>query len=217
MCGRFFLTHDVVFGGLTLSVTDGSKTGSAESSWTAGDIRPMDHAIVVANNRNRQPSLFSMRWGYQTDKGQLIINARAETAAEKALFIDGINNRRCAIPFSGYYEWRQVGRERLKYAISAEGEAQTFLAGIYRFEKQQPVFVVLTCEPSASVKHIHNRMPVILTKAAAEKWLQFSENASCIVNQACGRLSPQLIEGTEPIFDFLSEADMAGFRDRLEE
>ena len=101
----------------------------------------------------------------------LVFNARSETAAEKALFADGMKQRRCLIPADSYFEWEHLGKKKQKYEITPNGSAGFCLAGIYRIEQGIAVFSILTREPAESISFIHDRMPVILPTAAASDWL----------------------------------------------
>ena len=112
-----------------------------------------------------------MKWGYGLSNGKLVFNARSETAAEKALFADGMRQRRCLIPADSYFEWEHSGKEKQKYEIAPEGASGFCLAGIYRMEGRQAVFSILTREPADSISFIHDRMPVILPTAVAADWL----------------------------------------------
>ena len=136
-----------------------------------GDIFQGDIAAVVASNRQLQPQPFAMEWGYHLSDGKRIINARSETAARKAVFADGIRQRRCLIPARHYYEWEKTDGRKVKYAIAPEGSAGFYLAGIYRIEAGKPVFTVLTRSAADSIAFIHERMPVILPGEVATDWL----------------------------------------------
>lgn len=76
----------------------------------AGEARPTDVVPVLASNREGGRSVFPMRWGFRLEgtKPTLLINARAETAAQKPTFRDAWAAHRCAIPASGYYEWHRT-------------------------------------------------------------------------------------------------------------
>ena len=50
-----------------------------------------------------------MKWGY-SGYGNKVINARSETAFEKPMFRKSMQERRCLLPASGYYEWRHAQR-----------------------------------------------------------------------------------------------------------
>ena len=55
-----------------------------------GEVNPGDVAAVIASNRKLVPQAFGMKWGYKLPDGKLIFNARSETAAQKAMFADGM-------------------------------------------------------------------------------------------------------------------------------
>lgn len=81
--------------------------GKAESAGEAvktGEVFPSDTAAVIANNRQLKPAAFPMRWGFERKGGGLVINARSETAAEKQLFRESAQLRRCLIPASCNFE-----------------------------------------------------------------------------------------------------------------
>ena len=89
------------------------------------------------------PAVFAMKWGYKLPSGQVIINARSETAAEKPLFREGLRHRRCVVPATNYFEWDKRGAEKIKYAINLEDEPVLYMAGIYRVEGGWLVFSML--------------------------------------------------------------------------
>lgn len=136
-----------------------------------GEVNPGDVAAVIASNRKLEPQAFGMKWGYKLPDGKLIFNARSETAAQKAMFADGMRQRRCLIPADCYYEWQKTGQGKQKYQIAPTNTNGFFLAGIYRIEQGFPVFSVLTKEPVESIAFIHNRMPVILPNEIIKDWL----------------------------------------------
>lgn len=149
-----------------------------------GDVIPGDIAAVIANNRKLQPQPFGMLWGYRLSNGKMVYNARSETAAEKALFADGIAHRRCLIPAAHYYERQTIKNEKKQYAFYPKKDKGMLLAGIYRFENNQPVFSVLTRSPADEIAIIHNRMPVILPREAISDWLNPKYRAEEILNTA---------------------------------
>jgi len=169
MCGRFYIPENDTPEELQ-AVIDALERRQG-TPVRRGEIRPADRAPVVAGNRQHIPTPFLMRWGYTLPGGRLVFNTRSETAAQRPLFADGVNQRRCLIPAAHYYEWEQRGRERIRYAIRPEGQRMLWLAGIYRFEDDMPVFSVLTRSPSEEIAFIHDRMPVILPPQAARDWL----------------------------------------------
>ena len=151
-----------------------------------GEVNPGDIAAVIASNRKLEPQAFGMKWGYRLPDGKLIFNARSETAAQKAMFADGMRQRRCLIPADCYYEWQKTAQGKQKYQLAPSDANGFFLAGIYRIEQGSAVFSVLTKEPVESITFIHHRMPVILPKEAMSDWLNPRYNGLEILNAAVG-------------------------------
>lgn len=148
-----------------------------------GEIRPNDMAAVIAPSSSGKIIAFPMIWGYHVKGiGQPLFNARVESAAEKKTFSSDWLRHRCVVPATGYYEWEHIGqlngkrKTGDKYAIHPQGSTATWLAGLYRIEKEQdfyyPVFTILTREPGEAVRRIHDRMPVILPKSEIADWIR---------------------------------------------
>ena len=116
--------------------------------------------------------------------GKLIINARSETAAEKPMFRDGMQQRRCLLPASHYFEWEKRQREKIKYAIKPSGSDMLFMAGLYRIEGNKARFTILTRTPADNISFIHDRMPVILPKEAMNDWLNPKYAAVDVIRSA---------------------------------
>ena len=103
MCGRFFID-----GAAEREVKRiARRTGSSDSklfSDVRRDIRPAERAAILAPE-GREIEAVSMRWGFPSrGSGQLLINARAETAMERPAFSESVMRRRCIIPAAGFYE-----------------------------------------------------------------------------------------------------------------
>ena len=111
MCGRFFLADSDNSGELRSIIDQLNRRGAIVKT---GEIFPTDTVPVLANNRNRRVMPFSMQWGYTLPDDRLLINARSETAGEKALFQDAMRQHRCLIPATNYFEWEKRGREKIK-------------------------------------------------------------------------------------------------------
>ena len=154
-----------------------------------GEVNPGDIAAVIASNRKLQPQAFGMKWGYKLPDGKLIFNARSETAAQKAMFADGMRQRRCLIPADCYYEWQKTGQGKQKYQIAPTDANGFFLAGIYRIEQGIPMFSILTKEPVESIAFIHNRMPVILPNEIIKDWLNPQYHGQELLNAALRNMS----------------------------
>lgn len=139
-------------------------------------------AVHTVRSGDGQRSLSAMRWGFlphwyktPTD-GPLLINARAESIAEKPAFRDAARARRCLIPASGFYEWtKDADGNRLPWFIApAEGEVLA-LAGIWQdWEhdgQQLRTCAIVTTGAAGEMEKIHHRMPVVLSPADWGLWL----------------------------------------------
>ena len=145
---------------------------------TSGEIFPTDIVPVIAPDKNGQRAVFPMIWGFKTQTGSSMFNARLETASVKPSFRDAWKNCRCIIPASWYYEWQHFvssdGKEKTgdKFMIQPKGQSMTCLAGLYKIEDGFPYFTVLTREPSSDMKLIHDRMPLILPPEWIDDWIR---------------------------------------------
>ena len=164
MCGRYYIAEDDAAEELRQIIEAVNRRNP--DAKTSGEIRPGDTVPVLANSPSLQPGAYAMHWGYTLPDGKLLFNARSETAAEKAIFKDGMTQRRCLIPATCYFEWEHRGKEKIKYAIAPQNSSMIYLAGIYRKEGSHASCTILTREPADSIAFIHNRMPVILPSKA---------------------------------------------------
>lgn len=158
---------------------------------TSGEVFPDSLVPVIAFSKAGKKAVFPMLWGYHVEGiARVIANSRAESAAEKPLFRDSWAMHRCIIPASWYYEWEHIptanGRTRAgdKYAIMPSGGKLTCLCGLYRMENGYPHFVILTREPGEAVAAIHDRMPMILSEADAESWIDPNRNPHVLLSAA---------------------------------
>ncbi len=109
----------------------------------------------------------------------VIINTRAETAAEKPMFKGPLRSRRCVIPSTGFYEWAHAGgkQQKDKYLLTEPGKDMLYMAGMVDSFKdesggRQDAFTILTTAANDSVAPLHDRMPVILRTDELEAWLR---------------------------------------------
>lgn len=125
-----------------------------------------------------------MEWGYTLPDGRRIINARSETAHEKAMFRDGLKNRRCLIPASNYFEWEKREKEKIKYDIRPAGNGTLYMAGLYLIEGNKAVFTILTREPAENIAFIHDWMPLLLPDEMKMDWLNLRFDALDVMKSA---------------------------------
>ena len=181
MCGRFTLTVDPdelqdAFPGLTLPA-DHPPTPRY-------NIAPSQPVAVITNNGKNTLEFF--RWGlipsWAKDPaiGNRLINARAETLADKPSFRTAFKRRRCLIPADGFYEWRKdPGGKTPMYIRLKSGDPFAF-AGLWEAWHSAEDETLLTCTiitttPNSLMEKIHDRMPVILKPDAYDRWLDPAE------------------------------------------
>ncbi|MHA1908622.1 MAG: SOS response-associated peptidase [Candidatus Thorarchaeota archaeon] len=175
MCGRFSLLTNVKV------LIERFKIDEAEvRPEPRYNVAPAQMVTAVIDAASRH--LVSMRWGliphWAKDPkiGSKMINARAETVAEKGVFKPALKKRRCLVLADGFYEWQKVGSTKKPMYIRMKTREPFALAGLYEKWKSPSEKIIQSCtiittEPNTLMKPIHNRMPVILKKKDEEAWL----------------------------------------------
>lgn len=150
------------------------------------NIAPTQEVPVVRLGEDGARHLVFLRWGlipFWADDpaiGSRLINARAESAADKPAFRAAFARRRCLIAADGFYEWRKPARKgerKQPYRVTL-GDGRPFaFAGLWERwggrEDEDAVesCTILTTEANALVRRLHDRMPVILPPEAFDAWL----------------------------------------------
>ncbi len=147
------------------------------------NIAPCQDVPVIRQNRERPVRTVSMmRWGLipywaKDEKGAYkMINARAETVAERPAFREPIQRHRCLVPADGFYEWARRGPEKQPYHFGMVDGSLFAFAGIWDRWKSPAGEVVESCSiltttPNSLLADIHDRMPVILQDEDYDLWL----------------------------------------------
>lgn len=124
-------------------------------------------------------------WAKEGDKLPLLINARSETAAQKASFRAAMKRRRILVPISGFYEWKRTDVGSRKpllepfYVRPRDGRLLA-LAGLMEVSAGGDELVsaaIMTTEASADFAPIHHRMPVVVEPDDFTRWLDCEGNA----------------------------------------
>jgi len=183
MCGRYTLygphSRDRVlpdcFAGLEAFVP----------TWNASPGQLLPVCLTTADTS--APHVVTARWGllpHWAKQGQAAprpINARAETVATNACFRDAYRSqRRCLVPASGFYEWRQVAAGKQPCYIHPPDHALLLFAGLYEERHQDDgtpalTYTIITTEANSRLRPLHARMPVLLDIGDADTWLSASD------------------------------------------
>ncbi|HEX5906437.1 MAG TPA: SOS response-associated peptidase [Propionibacteriaceae bacterium] len=133
-------------------------------------------------------------WAKDASIGSRMINARLETVAEKPAFKRPFSARRCILPADGFYEWyatepkagagtRGKGKPKKQpFFIHRADGGLLVMAGIYeiwRHPHADPsddsawlrTCSVITTQATDAAGHIHDRMPMVITRDAIDAWL----------------------------------------------
>ena len=173
MCGRYLIDeNDAKMAEMAseakknLNLNVQNPAFSADKIKTYGEVFPTDIVPVMTEKGS-----FAMKWGFVGYGGRIFINARSETANALPTFRDSVNQRRCVIPASAYFEWSKAKSGKIKHKIAAK-ENRLFLAACYRYERtfKTDSFVILTTEAAENIKTIHGRMPLIINENMLNDW-----------------------------------------------
>ncbi len=183
MCGRFTLTVDPAE--LKDAFTDFKFPSKFAPRF---NIAPTQPILAIPNDGRNQADFFVWglipSWSKDPAIGQRLINARAETLAEKPSFRGGFKYKRCLILADGFYEWKAAPGTKTKtpYFIFLKDRRPFAFAGLWD-EWNSPdgnsirSATIITTEPNELMADLHNRMPVILNPNDYEQWLDASPRA----------------------------------------
>ena len=178
MCGRYSLIADL--GELAQRFEFNGDRLTFEPAY---NVAPTQQVLTVVGGDTRRGGF--MRWGLiphwakNASIGGRMINARAETVAEKPAFRDALRRRRCLVLADGFYEWQRSGTARRPMrVVMRTGEPFAF-AGLWSVWRDPdgnrvPSCAIITTAANELLRPIHDRMPVVLPKELEEFWLDAS-------------------------------------------
>lgn len=174
MCGRFTLRASpaVLRARFDIETTE---------PYTARyNIAPSQPVLAVIAADERRVAHF-VRWGLVPSwardprMGARLINARAETVAEKPAFRTAFRRRRCLVPADGYYEWQATAHGKQAWFVHRADDACFAFAGLWEhWERDGSVIescAILTCAADPRLAAVHDRMPVVIAPADYARWL----------------------------------------------
>lgn len=176
MCGRFVLTADPD------QIQSAFKLEEVNTAIEPNyNVAPTQNVVTVVQRDGRNV-LEAMRWGLipvwakEIGIGSRMINARAESVADKPTFKRPLKSRRCLIIADGFYEWSKQGPVKTPMFIQCKAKGPFGFAGLYDTWKSPEgerltSCAIITTAANELMKPIHDRMPVILPKTAYKRWL----------------------------------------------
>lgn len=154
MCGRF-----------TLRNLDDLKARYGETDFSPSyNVAPGQQILTITDKFQ------TMKWGftpYWAEKPLNLINARIETLFEKPSFT---NSNRCLIPADGWYEWKQKDEVKVPHFHHLKGDL-FFFGGVFGGYRGKVGCAIVTTDAVESLKNIHERMPLIISRQHFQGWL----------------------------------------------
>jgi len=148
------------------------------------NVAPTDDVVAVTTDREGARRGELLRWGLvphwakDPGVGARMINARAETVAEKPAYRDALRTHRALIIADGFYEWQpREGARKLPWWITRADHEPFAFAGLWASWRPAPdveplrTCTIITTDASRSLRAIHDRMPVLLPAGAEDAWL----------------------------------------------
>lgn len=175
MCGRYTLRTD------SRRVADSFGVADVPLFAPRYNIAPTQPVVAVRADPGGGRAALLLRWGlvphWADDPaiGNRLINARAETVAEKPSFRAALKSRRCLIPADGFYEWQKLGKLKQPYLIGVGDGGPFAFAGLWEDWKRDGEIIesctILTTAANELMRPLHERMPVILKPEDHDLWL----------------------------------------------
>ena len=180
MCGRFTLVRLADFLGEFPWILPPLfvPAGGGDGRYNIAPTQPV--AAVMAGP---QPRAEFVQWGlvpsWANDPtgGGKMINARAETLAERPAYGRLVARQRCLIPADGFYEWRTDGRRKTPHYVRLRSGRPFALAGLWD-QWHDPgsgqvlkTCTIITTEPNGLIATLHTRMAVMVRPADVQPWL----------------------------------------------
>jgi putative SOS response-associated peptidase YedK len=131
-----------------------------------------------------QPARWGLvpQWAKDISIGNKLINTRSESIEEKPAFRNIFKYKRCIVPADCYFEWKKEGKQKVPYCMHHREKRLLYMAGLWDLWRDELVsFSVITTDASDDIKHLHNRMPVLLGIDAARRWLAPTASADALL------------------------------------
>lgn len=178
MCGRFafYSPREAMIDVFELP----PDTAEVEPRW---NVAPTQYVATVRATPDGRRELSMLHWGLvpswakERSIGHRMINARADTLAEKPSFRTAFKRRRCLVLADGYYEWRAGPAGKQPYFIRPEDGAPFGMAGLWERWRDPESgealesCVIVTTDAMDALRRIHERMPVVIPRERFAAWL----------------------------------------------
>jgi putative SOS response-associated peptidase YedK len=210
MCGRYTLTRgDQIAEDFGAALGDATKSEWWKPRFNVAPTQPAPVIVVRKEAGGAARKVEMMRWGLVPHwagpgkkRAPLMINARVESLAAKAVFRDALRRRRCLVPADGFFEWirdPEAGSKAKPQPIYMHPASHRLFAfaGLWAWHRGEPAggdadaepagddagggetlsFTIITGKPNELVRPYHDRMPLVLDPSAYAAWLDPATDA----------------------------------------
>ena len=186
MCGRITLTSPIS------DIVQMFDLLAAENVAPRYNIAPTQNILAIRQDPPGRHAVY-LKWGlvpsWANDPGigSRLINARSESLAEKPAFRSAFRHHRCLIPADAFYEWQKQGDRKQPFLIHRHDKKTMALAGLWE-HWQSPdgsaleTCTIITTQANATLRPLHDRMPVILERHNWAAWLDPTSPAHMLQN-----------------------------------
>lgn len=198
MCGRYFLHSTAdrltqLFGEMPMPLLAPRY-----------NIAPSQPVPIVRETPAGSREMVLVRWGLipgwskGPDSRYSMINARAETVAQKPAYRSAFRYRRCLIPADGFYEWRAASDGKQPYVLRAHDRSPLALAGLWEHWQDANGNEIESCailvrEANRQVRPVHDRMPVMIAAESFDLWLDIhAQKSQAIETLLAAQRAPEL-------------------------
>jgi putative SOS response-associated peptidase YedK len=165
------------------------------------NIAPSQPVAIVRTAMNGARELALVRWGLipgwvkDPREFKMLINARAETAADKPSFRAAIRHRRCLVPADGFYEWTGAPGAKRPHLIRPRHGGPMAMAGIFEHWQgadgsEIETLAILTVAANRTMSVFHDRMPAILPPEHFDVWLDCLPGTAEVIAAGTGAGGP---------------------------
>jgi putative SOS response-associated peptidase YedK len=188
MCGRFVSTQSPQ----QLAEYFGASVDTDPLA-PSYNVAPTNDIYAVVAGSEGEPVVRSFHWGLvpvwakEISVGSRMINARAETLAEKRSFATLFRSRRLIVPMDGFFEWKAVPGQKAKQPmfIHRPDRAPLAAAGLWSVWRDKALgpdapwlhsCTIITTAANATMAPVHDRMPALLDRADWQTWLDADQH-----------------------------------------
>lgn len=146
-------------------------------------LAPTDPVPIIVRRRGDEPAVVTARWGFvprwwnKPELPKLCFNARSEDAAIKPMWRDAFRESRCLVPATSWTEWQKAQGVKVPHTLDPESGRGFLFAGLWsEWQGRDEADALVTCalltrEATPAIRHVHDRMPIVLAPAAWADWL----------------------------------------------